>query len=225
MADEGTNLKLQQVSPSCISLLIIPGLLPLCTSFRDRHPSFFGTSFAHYLFSPWMLSRPRTRSRQCDMVQLFFLLPSPPCLDTSRACSPCAVSPSYLYSQTPGTAHSDDTVSPFFPREISLKVLGYLDAMSSLSRRSSQQTLEGLATMIFCGAGYASNISVRNAVNVDGVLPILERRRTVRVQSSRLSSPVYIATTMNKRELVDEFSQSERPSETANDPKLRNRPE
>lgn len=98
MADEGTNLKLQQVS-----------LPPISARASRSTSSFFGTSYPLIIFFsvPGCTPRPRTRGRQCYLVKFFFLLPSPPRLDTPRLAHHVLFLPAIFTHRTPGTAHSD----------------------------------------------------------------------------------------------------------------------
>jgi len=107
-------------------------------------------------------------------------------------------SPSYLYSQNTGTVIRIGLFT-VFPREISLKVLGYLDAIVSCRAAQVSKHWKGLADddilwRGICEQPYRSEM----AVNVDGS-PILERRLTVRSKSSSpCPSQFTFATTIEK---------------------------
>lgn len=96
-----------------------------------------------------------------------------------------------------------------FPREVSFKVLGYLDATSLCRAAQVSKQWRGLADDDILWRGICEQHIGQKCVKCGWGLPILERRRTVRVQSSSpCPSPAPLHA---KRELEDDNNHSVRP--------------
>jgi F-box/WD-40 domain protein MET30 len=215
MADEGTNLKLQQVS---LSFLWFPG----CSSPTDRvsarasgSTSFFPRYFFRSLSSYQSLDALPVQEREAvNAIWSNFSSSSHPrrALILQGLLTMCCFSQLSLLTEHLAQLIRIDCFT-VFPREISLKVLGYLDAMSLCRAAQVSKHWKRLADDDILWRGICEQHIGQKCSKCGWGLPILEHRRTVRVQSSSPcpSPSLHSPQPLNKRELVDEFSQSERP--------------
>lgn len=98
------------------------------------------------------------------------------------------------------------------PREVSLKVLGHLDATSLCRAAQVSKHWRALADDDILWRGICEQHIGQKCHKCGWGLPVLERRRTVRLQSSSPSpTPSFHSPPGNKRELEERFCTLERP--------------